>query len=99
MHLRQYAGPFKAGQSIEIQSETDYQYVHVGIQVPHRQPIAYAEKTVLPVDLTINGTEYVVNEKCILEFDEIHERAFTIRFNRGLPWGTIIDILYEVTGE
>lgn len=99
MHLRQYTGPFEAGQTIEIQSEIDYKYVHIGIQVPHRQPIAYAEKKVLPVDLTINGTEYIVNEKCILEFDEMNERSFTIQFNRALPWGTIIDILYDITGE
>lgn len=99
MRLKQYIGPFKKDDTIEIQSQQNYKYIHIGIQIPHRQPIAYAEKKQLTYELTINSKTYRVNEKDILEFDDMNERAFTIIFNEDLPWGSIIDIMYEITGR
>lgn len=40
MDLVQYNGPFYSGQVIEVPAVTGYEYVHIGIQVPKRQPIA-----------------------------------------------------------
>lgn len=39
MKLQQYKGPFASGDRIRIPAQTGYNYVHIGIQVPKRQPI------------------------------------------------------------
>ena len=39
MDLIQYKGPFYRNQVIEVPAEPGYTYVHIGIQVPKRQPI------------------------------------------------------------
>lgn len=39
MDLVQYKGPFLRNQVITVPAVTGYSYVHIGIQVPKRQPI------------------------------------------------------------
>lgn len=99
MKLIQYIGPFSAGQTISIPAQVNYSYVHIGIQVPKRQPIQLINQTALPIDLTFNGVGYRVNESGILEFDETTETAIEIKIERDLPWESIIDIAYNVVGQ
>lgn len=40
MDLAQIKGPFYRNQRVTIPSEAGYKYVHIGIQIPKRQPIA-----------------------------------------------------------
>ena len=87
-------GPFSAGQSISIPAQTTYEYIHIGIQIPKRQPIQHWTKTIQP-DITINGISYKVNENGILEFDGLAELAWVIRFEKDLPMTTIVDIIYR----
>lgn len=123
MKMVQYTGPFAANKKIEISSATGYKYVHIGIQIPQRQPIARQKKktSLRPnthivrnvitdrreedwsgyndgntrADLVINGTEYRVSDGDILEFDDISVSSWEISFKDDLPWGTIIDIMYD----
>lgn len=132
MKLYQYRGPFKAKDTITIQSRIGYEYVHVGIQIPKKQPIAHqpwvrpdgteglTHKEIMEqnhlneiedpraegwesfqsasqVDIDINGTEYRLSASDILEFDDISVSSWDITILRDLPWGTIIDIVYEET--
>lgn len=99
MKLIQYTGPFSAGQTIIIPAQTDYAYVHIGIQIPKRQPIALITETALPVDITFNGVGYRVNDTGILEFDETTETTIDIKIERDLPWESIIDIAYNVASQ
>lgn len=46
MDLTQFKGPFYSNQVITIPAEPGYTYVHIGIQVPKRQPIAVPVTTV-----------------------------------------------------
>lgn len=96
MKMIQYNGPFDSGHTITIAPQTDYRYIHIGIQVPHRQPIALIKDGALPTDLTINGVHYRVDEKNILEFDDLAESSWEIKMDRDLPWGSIIDIIYDL---
>lgn len=122
MKMLQYTGPFTTSDTIKISSAVGYEYVHIGVQIPQRQPIArQAEKTSLRpdintvrnaitdrreedwsgydndtrVDLSINGVSYRVSDGDILEFDEINVSSWEIAFKDDLPWGTIIDIMYD----
>ncbi len=132
MKLYQYRGPFKEKDTITIQSRLGYEYVHIGIQIPDKQPIARqpwarsqgtdglthkeameknhineiedmrAEgwesfQSASKVDIDINGTEYRLSASDILEFDDINISSWEITVLRDLPWGTIIDIVYEET--
>lgn len=131
MKLYQYRGPFKANDTITIKSRLGYEYVHIGIQIPDKQPIA-RQKWVRPdgisedtshkeameqnplneiedfkaegwesfqsasqTDIEINGTKYRLSASDILEFDDISVSSWDITMLRDLPWGTIIDIIYE----
>lgn len=96
MKLLQYVGPFSSGDKIKIPGKMGYRYIHIGIQAPYRQPISLIKNSSLPIDLTINGVKYRVNEKDILEFDDIREVSWDITFNSDLPWGSIVDIAYEI---
>lgn len=122
MKMLQYTGPFTTSDTIKISSAVGYEYVHIGVQIPQRQPIArQAKKTSLRpdintvrnavadrreedwsgydndtrVDLSINGVAYRVSDGDILEFDEIDVSSWEIAFKDDLPWGTIIDIMYD----
>ena len=99
MKLIQYTGPFSAGQTITIPAQTDYSYVHIGIQIPKRQPIALITETALPIHITFNGVGYRVNETGILEFDETTETTIDIKIERDLPWESTIDIAYNVASQ
>lgn len=94
MKLLQLTGPFSAGQSISIPAQSTYEYIHIGIQIPERQPIQYWKKSLQP-DVTINGVSYRVNDNGILEFDGLAELAWVIKFEKDLPMTAIIDILYR----
>lgn len=128
MKLYQYRGPFKAQDTITIHSRLGYEYVHIGIQIPDKQPMirqpwvrpednTLPHKDIMeqnhineiedyrkegwesiqsvPVDLEINGTEYRLSSSEVLEFDDISVSSWDITILRDLPWGTIIDIIYE----
>jgi len=99
LKLIQYTGPFSAGQTITIPAQIDYSYVHIGIQIPKRQPIALITETALPIDITFNGVGYRVNETGILEFDETTETTIDIKIERDLPWESTIDIAYNVASQ
>lgn len=100
MKLIQYKGPFTAGQEINIPAQQNYKYIQIGLQVPNRQPIAYypSDKP-LDFDFTINGINYRINDKCILEFDDLNELSINISIKRDLPWESVIDIGYEISEE
>lgn len=107
MKLIQYKGPFTAGDVITIPAEYDTTYVHIGIQIPNRQPIAYyhnpedtSEAYPYSADIELGEADggtigYAVNEKGILEFDELAQNSWRIRFLKDVPMETIIDILYS----
>lgn len=97
MKLIQYTGPFTAGQTITIPAQIDYTYVHIGVQIPKRQPIKLIDSVALPVDFTLNGVSYRVNDKGILEFDETTESSIELKIERDLPWESIIDIEYVIS--
>jgi len=99
MKLIQYTGPFSAGQTITIPAQIDYSYVHIGIQIPKRQPIHLITETALPIDLTFNEVGYRINDSGILEFDETTETSINIKIERDLPWESIIDIAYNVASQ
>lgn len=99
MKLVQYTGPFSAGQTITIPAQINYTYVHIGFQIPERQPIQLVTETALPIDFTLNDVGYRVNESGILEFDETTETAINIKIERDLPWESVIDIAYNVAGQ
>ena len=99
MKLIQYTGPFSAGQTITIPAQIDYSYVHIGIQIPKRQPIHLITETALPIDLTFNDIGYRINDSGILEFDETTETSINIKIERDLPWESIIDIAYNVASQ
>lgn len=99
MELIQYKGPFKSGDEITAEARYDYTMVHIGIQIPQRQPIATWKSQEYPPDLTINGKSYAVNENGILEFDGTSEISFTVKFNKELPPETILDVIYKSTEE
>jgi hypothetical protein len=99
LKLIQYTGPFSAGQTITIPAQIDYSYVHIGIQIPKRQPIALITETALPIDITFNGVGYRVNDAGILEFDETTETTIDIKIERDLPWESTIDIAYNVASQ
>lgn len=99
MELVQYNGPFNSGDEIKTEVRYDYTVVHIGIQIPKRQPIAAWKSKEYSPDLTINGNPYAVNENGILEFDGTSEISFTVKFNKTLPPETILDVIYKSTEE
>lgn len=105
LKIIQYRGPFTRGDFIEIRAEYDTQYVHIGIQIPYRQPIAYLPENTGPdADLEMGEYDsgriaYRVNERGILEFDEIVQNSWMIRFLKDMPVETIIDIMYDETQD
>jgi len=97
---KQVRGPKSEGDTFEIKSETSITYVHIGIQVPDRWPIAYWDKTsALSTELSVNGVSYHICDTGILEFDGLSETSFSVEFERDVPWGTIIDFVYEIDNE
>lgn len=96
MKLIQYTGPFVAGETINIPAEIDQTYTHIGIQVPHREPMINLMGKMIPLDLQINGKEYRINDTGILEFDDTSELSFTIKFLRDMPMETTIEVSYFV---
>lgn len=103
MKLLQYRGPFVEGDIIEVLPRTDYSYVHIGIQIPDRQPIGSVNEYSLPltgdlVDLNINGMDYRISHS-ILEFSDLAEIKWEIEILVDLPAETIIDLLYDDNQE
>lgn len=94
MKLVQYTGPFSSGDTIDIPAKTNYTYVHIGVQIPYRQPIAHWKESLIP-DVRINGIEYRVNENGILEFDDLAKLTWNIEFLRDTPKEAIIDLIYD----
>lgn len=99
MKLIQYIGPFSSGDILEVPAQTGYAYVHIGLQIPKRNPVKLITDRALSSDLTINGVSYRVGDSCILEFDETDIISLNIRIDRDLPWESIIDIIFEAQGD
>lgn len=99
MQLLQYTGPFDSGYRIELTPTMNYRYIHIGLQAPHRQPVAYVTDGPLSTELTINGDKYRISETDILEFDDMRQTSFEIVVNEALPWGSIIDVCYELQDD
>lgn len=58
--VMQYIGPFSEGETIEIRSVVGYSYVHIGLQIPCRQPIArQIGKNAKTKEETKKGTTYL----------------------------------------
>lgn len=102
MKLLQFHGPFTTGTPITVPANYDYEYVHIGIQIPDRQPIAadcLIGNNSTP-DVEIGSTandrmQYKINESNILEFDGLAQVSWYIRFLKNVPKETIIDIAYQ----
>lgn len=99
MELVQYKGPFSSGDEIKTDVRYDYAVVHIGIQIPQRQPISTWKSAEYAPDLTINGHQYAVNANGVLEFDGISAISFSVKFNKDLPPETIMDVIYKSTEE
>ena len=97
MELVQFTGPFTAGQRLTAEPTIDYYYAQIGMQVPHRQPIAIPETT-LSDDLK---DTYIISDS----WREEH-LGMGVDFNinnktyqRNLPPESIIDICFKQQGE
>lgn len=99
MQVLQYTGPFSSGYRIELTPTMNYRYVHIGLQAPYRQPVAYITDSSLSTELTINGDKYRISETDILEFDDMRQTSLEIVVNEDLPWGSIIDVCYETQND
>lgn len=97
MKLIQYTGPFRAGETINVPAEIDCTYTHIGIQIPHREPMINLMNKSIPLDLQINGMGYRINDTGILEFTETSALSFTIKFLKDMPMETTVDISYLIT--
>lgn len=97
---KQLRGPKSVGDTFEIKSTTSITYIHIGIQIPDRWPIEYVDnERALSTELSVNGVSYHINDTGVLEFDDISETSFNIVFNSDVPWGTIIDFVYDTDNE
>lgn len=97
---KQLRGPKSVGDTFEIKSATSITYVHIGVQIPDRWPIEYADnESALSTELNINGVSYHICDTGILEFDDISETSFYIKFEKDVPWGTVIDFVYDTNNE
>lgn len=106
MKIVQYKGPFTTSDRITIDPKYDISYVHIGIQIPHRQPVEYPTDSAISLSTDLRMGEddtstihYKVNETGILEFDEINQNGWYIAFDKDLPAETIIDIAYQEAEE
>lgn len=99
MEVVQFTGPFESGDEVSTEIRYDYTVVHIGVQIPQKQPIRYVRDKAYDGDLMINGKSYAVNENGILEFDGTTEIEFKLEFTKKLPPETIIDIVYKSTEE
>ena len=105
MKVKQFRGPFATSYEIEEYFATGTHFLQIGLQAPHRQPIKYAYlrtpsgAALLPdVAIKIGSEEektYRINDKCILEFDNIYTGYIRIRFLRDLPAEASIEITYD----
>lgn len=95
MKLIQYTGPFSAGQRISIPAEINYTYVHIGIEMPYQEPIVNIKSPINP-DIQVNSKTYRVNDKGILEFDDLAVISWEIEFLKDAPMETTIEVAYRV---
>lgn len=109
--LIQYKGPFQSGSRITVPAQIGTIYIHIGIQEPKPRPSfipkekSYDDKMaeltgsygdVTPrQDISINGQVYHLNQNGILEFDDLGEIEWNIRFLRYFPPETIVDIIID----
>lgn len=111
MELKQYRGPFSYGDRITVPAQIGYTWVHIGIEIPKRQPITVPETQVIDekniietgqyrpsyenTAILINDQTYQINANDILEFDGLSEIEWKISFLGYLPPETIIDIVWR----
>ena len=103
MKLVQYSGPFNANETITIPAEYGTTYVHIGVQVPYRYPIAHTDER-LSADLEIGSSSadyksFRINDRGILEFEDITNASMHVKFLKNLPMESIVDIAYTTSGE
>nr|DAO69227.1 MAG TPA: hypothetical protein [Caudoviricetes sp.] len=101
MKLIQQKGPFSAGCSFKVGGSAN-EYVHIGIQIPKKSPIAII-KTELPPDVKITTntgiSTFCVPDTGILEFDSNVGTSVTVNILKDLPQETIIDLVCKALGE
>lgn len=96
MKLIQYTGPFRAGDHFSIPANKDYYYVHIGITVPPRDYIFHYLKKPFDVQVRVNGQDYHVSERGVLEFMGLAETAWEIEFLTDTPIESSIEISYKI---
>lgn len=96
MKLIQYTGPFSAGDRISIPAQVNYTYVHIGIEIPYQEPIVNIKSPIKP-DIEINSKTYKIDDKGILEFDDLATISWEIEFLKDAPMESTIEIAYRVT--
>lgn len=109
MKLIQYTYPFPNDGTITISPEMDYEYVHIGIQMPDPQrfPIScaelgdeYADDCALRSDIVVNGEPYHINMPGMLEFDGLAYTQWTIEVdNSAIPHETIVEVVYTLQDD
>ena len=98
MKILQYRGPFTTSKEddIYVAPIMDTTYVHIGIQIPYREPMINLMNQGIPVDIRFNGQDYRINDTGILEFENTEELELNIHFLQDLPEESILDIVYDV---
>lgn len=98
MKIFQYRGPFTSNHSddIYIAPQVDTTYVHIGIQIPYREPMINLMNQGIPIDIEINNRQYRINDTDVLEFEDTEELSLNIHFLQNLPEESVLDIMYDV---
>ena len=98
MRVKQFVGPFiKPEERILNLNLGDAHVVQVGVEFPRKQPWAFFEDDYLytpTIDLEINGEEYIITEREILEWQDLDFADFSIKINQSSPY-MIITVAYE----
>lgn len=108
MKTIQYYGPFAVGETRTINLNTTYRILQIGIERPLSVPITvyqnYYNFVNSPVGtlsalVDIDGTEYVINEHDVLEFNGLYQRVMKITFLTPVDKYTIIDLAFKDVDE
>lgn len=108
MKTIQYYGPFQVGETRKINLNTTYKILQVGIERPLSIPITVyqnyynnvnSQQGELSALIDIDGTEYVINEKDILEYNGLYQSVMTLTFLSPVDKYTIVDIAFKDVDE
>lgn len=93
MKVKQFIGPFSVNEVLNLNFPNNANFVKIGIEYPHSIPIS--ENITIPILLSINGIEYAITEKDILEFENLNMSQLVIIIKKINSPYFIIDIAYE----